>query len=271
MATATSDQQYYEDKNSWGEEQFVTLKDILDTILITADDDSYFKDSKRFRASIFGKLGIKRLNVDVKAQKKAITIQLPPTKIFPFPRYMMNWSRISVLNECKMLSPLLINNNSNIQDYLQDDNWELLYDEEGNVLRGSDFNAEVGHCKIKICRDIPERTCKDTKFDNSWVKEHRDESYFSFSDELVDELIVIEFTTTGLDSILDCDIKVHTHLEQALTYFIKWQLLEGKRNVPKSEVLYFKELFRIEKNRAKPLLGSKITIEQMLKAISLRY
>ncbi len=271
MVTATNDQNYYENPEHWGEEQFVTLKDILDNILITADDDSYFKDSKRFRASIFGKQGIKKLNVDVKAQNKAIMIQLSPSKIIPFPRYMMNWSRISVLNECEMLSPLLVNNTPVIEDYLQDNEWDLLYDEAGNVLIGADFNAERGDCKIEICRDIPTSICKDTKFDNSWAKENRNASYFSFSDELVDELIVIEFQTTGLDTLDDCDIKIHHHLEFAITYWIKWHLLEGKRNVPKSEVLYFKEMFRIEKNRAKPLLGDKITFRQILKSISLRY
>jgi hypothetical protein len=271
MSVATNDQQYYEDKELWGEDMFTNLKDIINNILITADDDSYFKHSKRFRASIFGKQIIKSLNVDVQSKDKAISIQLSPSQIFPFPRYMTNWSRIGVMNKCDKLSVLNINNNPTTHDYLQDNEWKLLYDESGNVLRGADFDAQKGDCCLIVqCETVTTTECNDSEFKNSWVKENKEGNYFEFSEDLVDQIIVIEYQTAGLDTIDDCDIKVHHYLEDTVTRGIQWNLLMGKRNTPDKTVFYYEDLYKKAKKKSKNLLAKKITVEQMLKAIDLR-
>lgn len=270
---ALNDIDYYENPEKWGEDQYVSLQNVIDNILITADDDSYFKHAKRFRASIFGKQGIKELNVDIGTKDKAISIQLSPDKTFPFPRYMTNWSRISVINACDKLTVLDINNDAVIQDYLQDNEWLLTYDNDGNILKGADFNAQAGDCCIQIeCPDsINPSTCTDNTYINSWVKEVKDGHYFLFSDDLVDKIIVIEFQTAGLESILDCDIKIHHNLEQTITFYIQWKLLMGKRNVPLQTVAYYHDLFKKSRRRSNSLMGEKITAERILKSISLRY
>ncbi len=286
MAKAIHDQDYYENKEHWGENQFVSLESIINNIRITADDDSYFKHVKNFRASIFGKLAIKKLNVDVKSDDKAISIQLHPSRIFPFPRYMTNWYRVGVINSCDKLTVLNINNNPVTHDYLQDHEWELLYDDEGNVLRGADFDAQKGECcciTVDCCVETCDcsncsdcscescTNCQNGEFKNSWVKENTAGSYFEFSDDLVDEIIVIEFQEAGLESLEDCDIRVHNNLEDTVTKFIQWNLLMGKRNIPQQQVDYYEDLFKKARKRSENLLAPKITIDQMLKSISLRY
>tara|TARA_R110000772_G_scaffold35637_8_gene85846 strand:+ start:3949 stop:4791 length:843 start_codon:yes stop_codon:yes gene_type:complete len=273
----TTDQYYYENPSEWGKNQYVTLKNIIDNILIGSSDDSYFKHVPRFRARLFGKLGIKKMNVDVKVQNKAIGIQLPPTKIFPFPRYMTNWIRVSVIKECGKLEILNINNNATVQDYLQDNQWELLYDELGEVLRAEDFDADYGHCCLKIgaCCDggdpNDECKCETDKYKDSWVKANQKGSYFEFSDDLVDAMIVFEFKNAGLEGLDDCDILVHHDLELTITRYIQWNLLMGQKNIPKSEYITYKDEYKIEKKRSEVLLGNKITINQILKSVSIRY
>jgi hypothetical protein len=265
-----TDQYYYENSDEWGKNQNLTLENIIDNILLTSDDDSYFKHSKRFRASIFGKQGLKRLNVDLKSSNKAIAIQLSPSKTFPYPRYMDNWSKISVLNKCDKLTTLSVNNTPQIQDYLQDHEWKLLYDESGEVLEAASFNAQTGVCYEYECVTI-EDSCTDAKFKDSWVKDNKQGSYFEFSDELVDEIIVIEFQSSNLDSLKDCDIKIPHILELTVENWIRWNLLKGKRNTPKDEWKTYWEFYKLEKRRAKPYLANKITYEQILKSINLRY
>lgn len=273
MATATTDQEYYENKEHWGEGQFVTLKSIIDNIIVTSNDDSYFKHTNRFSASIFGKQGIKDLHVDIKADDKAIAIQLAPSRIFPFPRYMTNWSRISVKNKCGKLNVLNINNNPVVQDYLQDHEWKLLYDDSGKILRGADYNAQKGDCCLEIqsCEENTTDDCSGEKFKDSWVKQNKEGNYFEFSDDLVDEIIIIEFQTAGLDSIDDCDINVHNFMENTLTRFIQWNILMGRRNTPISTVEYYHELFKKAKKKSKKMMGKKISVDQILKSIDLRY
>ena len=287
MAKAIHDQDYYENKEHWGENQFVTLESIINNLRITARDDSYFKHVDKFVASIFGKEIIKELNVDVKSKDRAISIQLHPSRIFPFPRYMTNWSRIGVINSCDKLTVLNINKNPVTHDYLQDHEWELLYDDEGNVLRGADFDAQKGECcrclivdcwvqtcNCSNCSDCSCESCtncQNGEFKNSWVKENTVGSYFEFSDDLVDEIIVIEFQSADLDAIDNCDIKVHHYLEKTVKRGIQKELLMGKRNIPQTQVDYYEGLYKKEKKRSENLLAKKITIDQMLKSIDLRY
>ena len=206
MAITLTDQEYFEDKTQWGQSQYITLGQIIDNILLTADDDSYFKHAKRFRLSIFGKQCLKRLKVDLKLSDKAFSFQLGPERIFPYPKYMTNWHRVSVYNKCKKLSPLKINTSERINDYLQDSEYRLLYDNDGNVLQGNYFDAQKGHCCLEVdpCITITPCGCTEEDFSKSWVKPVNKAGYFEFSNDLVDRVIIVEYETAGLDEIDDC-------------------------------------------------------------------
>lgn len=276
MALAITDKEYYEDSEHWGENAFVTLENIIDNVMLLADDDSYFKGIKKFRAEILGKLGVKKLNVDIKPAYKAISFQLAPSKTFPHPRYMTNWNRISVINSCEKLQILEINNRAEIHDYLQDNSYELLYDTCGEILEGDSFDAEAGDCCVALtCTDRIHTdcdcNCTDKSFVNSWVKSNLEGKYFEFSKDLVDKHIVIEFISAGLDKIDSCDIKIHHDMELTLMKYIQYNILMGKRNVPNSEWRLYKQEYKSEFKRSERLLGGKITIERILKSVSLRY
>jgi hypothetical protein len=265
-----SDEEYYEQSSEWGKSMNITLENVIDNIVATKGNDSYFKHFSRPSASIFGKQGMKRLNVDLRKQNKAIAIQLSPSRTFPYPRYMTNWRRVSVLNKCEKLTVLNINNRPEIKDYLQDNEWSLLYDADGNVLEANSFNAEIGECYQYECVTL-DSDCSDEKFKNSWVKDNKAGNYFEFSEELVDEIIVIEFETAGLDGLADCDVLIPHVLELTIENWIRCQLLKGKRNVPKDAWKIYWEFYKLEKARARPHLANKITFQQILKSINLRY
>lgn len=271
---ATNDEEYYENEELWGENSFVSLQNIIDNIILTADDDSYFKKAQEFRATIFGKRGLKELNVDLNSDDKIISFQLSPSLIFPHPRFMANWSRIGVITDCETIHILDINNTPIVEDYLQDNQWRLLYDDEGNVLQAHDRNIPYGDCaEHNPCECIKISPCEQSKgmFDDSWVRDVRSGSYFQFSPDLVDREITIEYQTAGLENMDSCDIKVPNNIESTLDYYIRWKLLEGKRNVPQSEVRYYMEMFKKEKRRSKGLMADKITLNQIIKSVSLKY
>jgi len=276
MDLATSDKDYIENSEHWGENSFVTLESIIDNIILTSGDDSYFKKVKRFRCSIFGKLALKKLNVDIKQGKKAISVQLAPSKIIPFPSYMTNWYRVSVINNCDKMQPLNINNNASVKPYFNDDNGELFYTCDGEILTEDNYHPEKGDCCVKlVCKDRThddcDCDCNDNSYKDSWVKENRKASYFEFSDDLVGKEIIIEFVSAGLDIIEDCHIKVHHEMELTVMRYIQYNLLQGKRNVPERAWVNFYNQYKIEKKRTINHLGNKITVDRILKSISLRY
>jgi len=266
-----NDQAYYEDPEAWGKSQYITLQNVIDNIMLTAGDDSYFKHASPTACSIHGKMGMKKLLVDIKTESRAIRIQLKPTLIFPFPRFMTDWVRIGVVNKCGNLEILEINETPTIHDYLQDHNWELLYDSEGRVLRGSDVDHQTGYCCLPIqCDDNPKTTCPDDTFKNSWVKANIQGGYFEFSPDLEDELIVIEFTSMGLQELDDCDVLIHNHLELTITRWIQWQLLLGTRNTSESRIERYYDLYKKEKKRSEAL-NVDLTLEGIVKSVGIRY
>ena len=271
--SSTTDQEYHENPEFWGEAQFVTLSNIIDNILAVADDDSYFKNMKRHRLEIWGKLGLKKLNLNLQPKHKAISFDLAPTKIFPFPRYMKRWVRVSVLNKCGKLHELNINNRPEITEYFQDTDGQLFFDEcDGSILTDNQYNASTGQCCYKFeCKKDNDCGCKEETFSDSWVRANRDGNYFAFSDDLVGRKIVIEFICSGLDSINECDVKVHDDLELTIMNFIMYNSLKGKRNVPPNRWKEYYDSYIIEKNKSKDLLSDKITLNQIIESVSLRY
>tara|TARA_R110000823_G_scaffold227890_4_gene355285 strand:- start:127 stop:990 length:864 start_codon:yes stop_codon:yes gene_type:complete len=280
ISKAINDMDYYDNSEHWGENQYVTLKNIIDNILITASDDSYFKKIPRYSARVYGKLAIKKMNVDVKVQSKAVRIMLSPNRIIAFPRYMTNWTRVSVMNTCGTnndklyLNVLNISNNPITADYLQDNAYDFIYDETGEVIQTEDINPDFSYCACTVV--CPEQVYDDCvsdtdKYKDSWVKTNKEGGYFEFSNDLVGESIVIEYQSTGLEGLDDCDILVHHDLELTITRYIQWNLLMGQRNIPKSEYLTYKQEYKIEKARSEELLGNKISLNQIIKSIDKRH
>jgi hypothetical protein len=272
MITTNNDQEYYDDETKWGEARFVTLKNIIDNINILSEDDSYFKNTSSYVLEIYGKLAIKEFNVDILSKNKAISFTVPPNLTFPFPRYMTEWYRASVLNECGTLTVLKINNSATIHDYLQDNEAELLYDSDGDILEAESFNAEIGHCKIEVECELRETPCSDTyKYEDSFVKENLEGNYFEFSGDLEDKEVVIEFVTAGLDETKACDIKIHHNMERAIEFYIKFNALQGQRNIPMNVVEFHRREKKKYFKRAQRLLGQKITSNEIVQIAGTRY
>ncbi len=267
---ATTDQQYHEDPTLWGEAQYMTLKDIIDNMLLARSNDSYFKHAQRHECSIHGKRGIKKLKIDIKHENRAVMVQISPTLIWPFPRFMTNWMRVSVIDKCDNLHPLDVNSTPTIADYLQDNNYELMFDNDGRVIQGSDKNYEVGYCCLPIeCVEIGV-TCPDDTFKDSWVKSNQAEGYFEFSEDIEGETIVIEFQSAGLGGLQDSEVLVHHNLEMTITRWIEWQLLMGMKNIAKTTKDEYYSQYKLEKTRSKALMGGKLTLQQIVKSVGLR-
>jgi len=259
-----TDEQYYENQENWG--SFITLENVIDNIMLTAGHDSYFKNVERHQLSIYAKQGLKRLDLDI-GNKKTMAVELNPTKVIPYPNYMLDWHRVSVLTDCETLQELKVNNTPSTSHYLQDHNGDLLYDHNGNVLESHDQDIDHAICIKREC-ETPS-PCQTGNYSESWVKDKG--NHFVFSDDLVGKVIVIEYTISSLTSIKDCDIKISNKLELALDNWIRYNALRDMRNVPNVIWQGYYQTFKIEKRRAKSLSAPKLSLIQILSAVSKRF
>ena len=254
---------YYEDPNRHGEYQYTSLDDIITAMELEAlDEDSYLKHIKRSRMVQHAKQAIREVTRSAANDILAVEISVPPSLVWTLPQDYVNWVRVSrIVNDRGnfRLEPLDINYNINIADgYLQDHDWEILFDDEGRVLTADASNAYAKPYKKYVvpgCSGRPTlNTAKLSKNGEFTIDPRRGK--ILFSSDLSETDVVIEYVSDGLQADLyDNEITVHKYLKQTIENWVYYACIERKRNVPANE-----------KQRA--LLRYKTTLHQAKLAMS---
>lgn len=133
------------------------------------------------------------------------------------------------------LQPLDINNNiPTAVDYLQDHRYELLFDDQGNILQGEGMNAiNKPYVKVKFTEQGGQ-SMRDTSQWSKYgeVKFDEDRGVVVFSSDLSNEFVLIEYVSDGLEAELKGEeVKVHKELIDALQDYIYWKCIARRRTV----------------------------------------
>jgi hypothetical protein len=141
-------EEYYENEESHGNYQYVSLDTIISDLEIDAlEEDNYLKNTKRYRLVQQAKVAIKLLNQSTANDVLSLEITVPETLVFALPQDYLNYVVVSVVvvdsaTGSKRLEPLDINKNMNISTgILQDDNGDPLFDQNGKILTSDGDNA----------------------------------------------------------------------------------------------------------------------------------
>lgn len=234
--------QYYSDEENWGKYQYVTLKDVIDfMVLETQDDDSYLKNVKRSKLLAYAKQGIRLLHRTVTNKVNSFQIEVPTNLKWALPQDYIDYVRVSrfVQNTDTggyRLFPLDINNNiPTAVDYLQDNAFELLFDSDGYILQAEGLNAtSQPYIKIPFEHYGGQSMTDTSKFSkNGEFKVDEERGFFVFSSDLAEQYILIEYVSDGLENNLwGEEIKVHKRVREALQDYIYFECISRRRNVP---------------------------------------
>ncbi len=244
VQTPQTPNDYYTDEENFGLYQYVSLKDIVDGMLLeTQEDDSYLKNTKRSKILFHAKQGIRELTRSVANDILAFEITVPDSLVFPLPQDFVNYVRISVVTldsttGSYRLEPLDINYKINSAiGYLQDHNADLLFDNEGYILMADSMNAIAKPYKkysFSSCYQPTLNASKLSKSGEFTIDERR--GLILFSSELADREIVIEYVSDGLHAELhEEEITIHKYLKKALEDYIYLYCIDKKRNIPMNE------------------------------------
>lgn len=238
---AQTPEEYYSDEDLYGSYQYVTLKDIIDGILmeVESDDDHYLKNIKRALIIRHAKTAIREVTKQVANDVLAFEVTIPESLVWPLPQDYVNYVRISIVvyddvTGSYRLQPLSINRRINIAiGYLQDNTGEILFDSDGNILQADSLNA--------IARPYKRFSfCENTDSFNlaQWGEFNIDErrGIISFSSDLSNREVVIEYVSDGIQAELsESQITVHKYVRPVVEDFIYHACIERKRNVPANE------------------------------------
>ncbi len=277
---------YYDDQQQFGQHQYVTIKDIVNNFVYAQDDGSWVQNADRNRVLFHAKRGVQELYYDSVNEIISIEVELNPSLTIALPHDYVQYVMISWVDDCGKKHPLAIDNSSNLaKSYLQDSNYDFLFDGNGDILEGSHIQDVIGCSPKKIdfsvddintiitplySRSGPFNTNRSKIFPNGSYRIDKDRGVIQFSSTVDGRIIVLDYISDGLFQRSDSEIRIHKFAEEAMYAYIYYMLVNRKMLVPEREKARAERQWwnnkRIAKRRIKPIRYEEI--RQVLKGSS---
>lgn len=250
-------QEYHEDSALHGGYQYVPLSEIIDAFIYeSTDDDSLLKHTRRTKIIKHAKAALLELNKSTFNEKKVIELTVPEHLAVTLPHDFVAFRRLSVVvfdkdTSSNRLAVLDVNHAINIADgYLQDHDYELLFDDQGRVLTADAENAyNKPYKKYEFSKGGDNRQiCKNGEY---VIDKNRGQ--ILFSSDLFDKDIVLEYRSDGLqyNTYGEDEIKVHKDMIEVLKDRIFYTLIRYQRHVPQSRITAALNRFKTTRHEAK--------------------
>ena len=274
---------YYNSKNQ-GYYQFVTIDDIISNFLVSyVGDDKIIKSAKRTEVSYHAQRTLQELSYDTINNVKSIEVEIPPSMSIPIPHDFVSYVRITCLDEGGLERPLKPNQNTTAPTpYLQDDEYNYLYDDKGNVLIAKESEA------IKRFKGQKDNSYSTTDAsDITYLEEgygynvdygkrygidpisaNKNDTFIidqpkgviSFSSGVKNKVIIIKYVSDGLN--VDGDMQLHKFAEEAMYKSIALGIMSAKANIPEYQINRLKKEKKAAMRSAKLRLAN-INIEDL--------
>ena len=263
---------------NWGSYQYVTLSDVLNNFtLMYVGLDKQLVNVRRHEMLFHIKQAIKLLNYDAMRDIKTIELEVSDNLKFILPSNYVDYIRIS-LNINGVLRPLVENRRPNsAQGYLQDNNNNLLFDVNGDVLIGTSkldldrinqtaysgvgpYNGVLGwnvDGDWYFGYNVGARFGLETSEANSSPTFRIQNGVIDFSSGVANQLVVLEYISDGMANGSDTDNQVHKFAEEFVYRYVKWALLNAKTGITEYERT------RAKKEKEAELRNTKIRLSNI--------
>ena len=286
-----NDYQYYTNAGvaptdeNWGSYQYVSLADIVNNFLLMYyGNHSLVNNEERYKILFHAKRAIQELNYDAFKEIKALELNVGEQLRFILPQDFVNWVRISLFKD-GVLRPLTENIQINTSSaYLQDNDSNILFDEDGNVLRPEystlDFDRIKGTDKTMYLNqgaafdglygwnyngywyfDLPVANHyglnTETANANPTFNIDKKNGVITFSSNIKEELCILEYITDGMEGGVDSEVTVNKLFEDYVYAYIQYAILNSKQGVQEYIVT------RARKNKSSLLRNAKIRMSNI--------
>ncbi len=261
-----NNQDYFEDQSRWGEGQRVSVKEVVDTYMARLTNDHYMSNITRVQVYLAARSIMRELYFDVVKQVKIARLQISPNLSVVLPQDYVALARLSWIDEAGNIYPMTVNNKNKIaNDYLQADNYEYLYDEEGERLNAQTFNEMVVIEDEYGCIKLPKT--QQMFYEGTYVINHRDNT-INFSNDIQEKEVIIEYISDGLEKIEPSKMFIHKMAEKALRNGITYELMQDLRNVPDYEKRRSKKEYYNEKRKSKARINA-VNYAELLRVLTI--
>lgn len=289
LPTGTSQEDFYNDPSLQGGYQYVTIKDIVNNfMLFNVGDQYHIKDVKRDIVVYHAKRGLQELNYDVLKEIRAIEIDLSDSLTLILPEDYVKYVRVSWVDEAGHFHPMIANTDTKIAEaYLQDNEYNILFDVDGNVLTASENSYDQTNIAENVVgytyfRDSEYGVGYDNYYEgvnkgrfgmqtdkanyNGWFTVDKRSGVMKFSSNVGTKTIVLEYISDGLEYADIADIKVHKFAEDALMKHVEARIIERLDKIPEYVVKRKVKDAHLAKNKAKTRIAG-FTYEELLQVL----
>jgi hypothetical protein len=280
-----SQYEYYTDDANWGSYQYVSLYDIVNNfMLMYTGNHSLINNEERYKILFHAKRAVQELNYDAFKEVKVLELNVCDQLRFVLPSDFVNWVRISLYKD-GYLRPLTENiQTMSSNAYLQDHNCEILFDENGNILKpeystidydrlkgtkksiylnaGNPFDGQEGWCVDGVWyfdHTFGERFGLNTETANfnPTFNIDKKKGVINFSSEMSGELCILEYISDGMENGDDTAISVNKLFEKYIYAYIQYEILNSKIGVQEYTVM------RARKEKTALLRNAKIRMSNI--------
>ena len=245
---------------SFGTYQYVSLTDIVNNFMIAyVGEGKLISKVSRTDVSFHAKRGLAEFSYDTLQSHKSQELEIPPSLILPLPHDYVNYTRITTPDSNgieRMLYP--VRYTSNPKSLLQDSNYDLIFDGNGDVLENQPSETWDKY-KSNTSGTSESNVNQDDSTDIEWKYQEgrrygitpefaQDNGSFyidlnqgriHFSGSLSGKLITIKYISDSLGT--DDEMRVHKFAEEALYKHIAYSVLSSKVNIPDYVVRRYKQ------------------------------
>ena len=268
--------------NNYGSYEYISIDDVVNNFLMSyVGYDKIIPRVKRTDVLFHAKRGLQEFSYDTLPSIKKIEITIPPSLSFPIPQDYVNYVRLGWTDSNGVFHPLYPVNTLTqyptevpIQDNTglptQDDNGENLESYDSVTVsnwKSSDTNNLTGEWE-ELYDDaniynwswrkgfLGRRYGMDPVISqsNGWYAIDRRENKFSFSSDIANKTVIIEYISDGL--AYDGDVKIPKMAEEALYMHIMHAIVSTRAGVPEYVVSRYKRERSVALRNAKLRLSN---------------
>ena len=281
-------------ENNYGGYEYLSLKDVVNNFLVGyVGNHKLIQDSKRTDVIFHAKRGLQEFSYDTLRSIKSQELTIPPSLSVVLPQDYVNYVRVSFIDQLGVKRIIYPANNLTINPYenpIQDAQGVPTQDNFGENLEGTSIteerwaSANDNLLNGQLLNNIDEAIDFQNAYGfegswnwgrqygldpqlaqtNGWFTLNDREGKMSFSSNLANRLIVLEYISDGL--AYEMDSKVPKMAEDALYAYILYSIISTRINQPEYVVQRLKKDSRAKLRNAKIRL-SNIKLDEIVQVM----
>ena len=266
-------------QENWGSYAYIKLDDIINNFTVAyVGDGKLIPSVKRTDLVFFAKRAMQEFSYDTLKSIKSQELNIPPSLSVPIPQDYVNYVKMSWVDNSgikHVIYPTTLTSNP-YRNPIQDGNGIPTQDNFGNNIEGTSITESrwdangIGESNNSIKSDLSPifdgfgnwqtrggAYGLDTQLAqvNGWFTINERQNTFSFSNDLVDRLIILEYVSDGL--AYDLDTKVPKMAEEAMYAYMSHAVMAGRSGQPEYVIN------RLNREKVAKLRNAKIRLSNI--------